>query len=308
MPETIVVGYDGSAGSADAAALGGQLAEAAGRALTLVAVRPPRIPRSVESGEEHDERLWELARGALRDAPVAPEVERHAVCGESVAHGLQSFAERANAAAIVVGCPERTSAGHVEAGTVARRLLHGSPCAVALAPRAHAQRHPGPFRRIVVGYTDSDEARGALRVAAGLARACDATVRVVSVVSQSPSWATGLAGYTEAIRGEAEADLDRVLRRLAGAVATEGVLLDGDPVQRLLEQAHDWADLIVTGSRGYGPRRQVLLGSVSAGLLAAATVPVIVTPRGADTELLPEPAAATSSSGARAGAAVRSSP
>ena len=298
MHETIVVGYDGSAGSADAATLGGQLAQAAGRALSLVAVRPPRIPRSIENGEERDERLWEQAHGALRDAAVAPEVERHAVCGESVARGLQSFAERAKAAAIVVGCPERTSAGHVEAGTVAQRLLHGSPCAVALAPREHARQRTGSFRRIVVGYTDSDEARSALRVAAGLGRACGATVRVVSVVGKVPAWSEGLAGYAEAIRGEAQADLDRVLRRLAGTVDTEGVILDGDPVQRLLEQADDWADLIVTGSRGYGPRRQVLLGSVSSGVLAAATVPVIVTPRGAETDLVAAPAASTSSAAA----------
>ncbi len=291
MHESIVVGYDGSAGSADAAALGAQLAQAAGRELSLVAVRPPRIPTSVEDGRERDERLWVQAHAALRDAPVAPEIERHAVCGESVARGLQTFAERAKAAAIVVGSPERAGAGHVEPGTVAQRLLHGSPCAVAVAPREHALRHPGPFRRIVVAYTDSDEARGALRISAGLARSCDATVRVVSVVGKVPSWTVGLAGYAEAIRGEARTHLDEVLRHLAGAVATEGVILDGDPAECVLAQADGWADLIVTGSRGYGPRRQVLLGSVSAGVLAGATVPVIVTPRGAETDLVAEPAA-----------------
>jgi hypothetical protein len=37
-----------------------------------------------------------------------------------------------------------------------------------------------------------------------------------------------------------------------------------------------------TGSRGYGPRRAVLLGSVTHGLLESAACPVVVLPRGAD--------------------------
>ena len=294
MAETIIVAYDGSAGSADAAALGRRLAEAAGRRLELVYVRPPRIPSSVPDAEEQDELLWRQAHVVLGEAPVDPGVERHAVCDDSIPRGLLSFAERERAAAIVVGCPERTGSGHIEAGTVAQRLLHGSPCAVALAPRDYASDRGEAFSQIVVGYTDSDEARSAVRTAAGIGRACGATVRVVSVVGKVPGWSVGLAGYADALRGEVRTNLDQVLRRLASDVATEGVVLDGDPAQRLLEQAHDWADLIVSGSRGYGPKRQVLLGSVSAGLLADASVPVIVTPRGAETDLVAEtgPAAA----------------
>jgi nucleotide-binding universal stress UspA family protein len=38
----------------------------------------------------------------------------------------------------------------------------------------------------------------------------------------------------------------------------------------------------VMGSRGYGPVRAVLLGSVSGQLIATARVPIVVLPRGAD--------------------------
>ena len=41
-------------------------------------------------------------------------------------------------------------------------------------------------------------------------------------------------------------------------------------------------DLLVCGSRGYGPVRRVLLGTVSAALLRQASVPVLVTPRGGE--------------------------
>ena len=38
--------------------------------------------------------------------------------------------------------------------------------------------------------------------------------------------------------------------------------------------------LLVVGSRGYGPLRRVLLGSVSTELVRSAPCPLIVTPRG----------------------------
>jgi hypothetical protein len=42
----------------------------------------------------------------------------------------------------------------------------------------------------------------------------------------------------------------------------------------------DNLDLLVCGSRGYGPLRAVLLGSVSRVVTSAAACPVIVLPRG----------------------------
>jgi nucleotide-binding universal stress UspA family protein len=270
--EAIVTGYDGSDGAHDAAALAQRLSEASGRELVLVCVHPPGPPDP-----------WERALAA---APAPAGVERRLVAEESVAGGLRRFAESIAASAIVVGCPDRTRPGGIEAGTVAERLLHGSPCAIALAPRGYATAVGDGFHRIVVGYTPSDEARAALRAAAGLAQAAGATVRVVSVVTPPPAWSADPPGYDAAARARLHADLDRSLRVLASRVQVEGHVLDGDPVERLLEQASGWADLIISGSRGHGPARQVELGSVSAGLLARAEVPVLVMPRGAEFELV----------------------
>ncbi len=86
-------------------------------------------------------------------------------------------------------------------------------------------------------------------------------------------------------RTERQRQLDSALRGLAGAVRAEGVLLDGDPAQRLLELAGG-IDLLVTGSRGHGPVRQVALGSVSAALVDGSAAPVLVLPRGAQSELV----------------------
>lgn len=87
-------------------------------------------------------------------------------------------------------------------------------------------------------------------------------------------------------RTERQRQLDSALRGLAGAVRAEGVLLDGDPAQRLLEGLAGGIDLLVTGSRGHGPVRQVALGSVSAALVDGSAAPVLVLPRGAQSELV----------------------
>ena len=279
MADAVIAGYDGSEGARDALALADTLARSAGRELVLVCVAPVAgAPRAAEAPAGELEAL-------LAAVAVPPEVERRVIADDSVARGLHRVAEAEGASAIVVGTPSRALPGRIAMGTVAERLLHGSPCAVALAPRGHAAA-AREFRNIVVAYTASDEARAALRVAAGLAQANGATVRVVSVVGAPPSWHNDPQSWRRGAREASRSDLDRSLRALASTVAVEGRVLDGDPVEAVLQSAHGWADLIVAGSRGYGPQRRVLLGSVSSGLLDRAQVPVLITPRGAEAELV----------------------
>ena len=49
-----------------------------------------------------------------------------------------------------------------------------------------------------------------------------------------------------------------------------------------LADAAEGADLLVTGSRGYGPRHSVLVGGVSRYLVDNAPCPVLVVPRVAE--------------------------
>ena len=67
---------------------------------------------------------------------------------------------------------------------------------------------------------------------------------------------------------------------MADGVDTEPQLLHGEPAEALSEAAGD-LDLLVLGSRGYGPVKGTVLGSVSARVMAAAPTPVLVVPRGA---------------------------
>lgn len=280
MPGEVIVGFDGSERSHDALALARLLAQAAGRRLALVNVYFSDDPEEAGTGAADDPRRAR-ALEPLRLADVPEDAERLAVAGLSPAHGLQRCAELREAAAIVVGSSSSAAPGQVEAGSVAQFLLHGCPCAVCLAPSGYARKGAPRLEQIAVGYVDSDEARAALRAAAGLAHAAGARVVVVSAVVQ------------EAEREERRRQLEEALGALANTVSVAGSLVEGDPAQALLRQCSDGgADLIVTGSRGRGPKRQVTLGSVSVRLLSGAPVPVVVLPRAAAAELVaPAPSA-----------------
>ena len=71
---------------------------------------------------------------------------------------------------------------------------------------------------------------------------------------------------------------------LAADVPTEPVVAVGAPEQVLADESKT-ADLVVVGSRGYGPHRAVLLGSVSGRLVRESASPVLVVPRGIEAPL-----------------------
>jgi nucleotide-binding universal stress UspA family protein len=53
----------------------------------------------------------------------------------------------------------------------------------------------------------------------------------------------------------------------------------GDPVAKLLADAEIGVDLLVLGSRGFGPVMRLLIGSVSSRVIREAPCPVLVVPR-----------------------------
>jgi nucleotide-binding universal stress UspA family protein len=78
--------------------------------------------------------------------------------------------------------------------------------------------------------------------------------------------------------------LDEAMKALPPAIPAGRVFVERDPVGLLTERSHD-LDLLVMGSRGYGPLHAVLLGVVSGRVIRDAACPVIVVPRGATVPL-----------------------
>ena len=71
----------------------------------------------------------------------------------------------------------------------------------------------------------------------------------------------------------------RATDALGGGVTVEADAFVEDPADVLIRVSEN-VDLLVCGSRGYGPLRSVLLGGVSRRLTAEAQCPVLVLPRG----------------------------
>jgi nucleotide-binding universal stress UspA family protein len=89
--------------------------------------------------------------------------------------------------------------------------------------------------------------------------------------------------------------LDEALRSAPDDVRVEGTLVDGPPTESLAHIAREDGGVLVLGSRGYGPLRRVLLGSVSTEPVRTTPCPVIVHPRPAKTPTpTSEPAQAAS--------------
>jgi nucleotide-binding universal stress UspA family protein len=149
-----------------------------------------------------------------------------------------------------------------------------------------------------VAYSDSEEAREALRGAHALARRAGATLHVVTVVKVTPAMYEELEPATAAHPGErkelvdvegehrvrAERHLREVVAPLDGGVDVEVDAFVGDPAETLIGLS-ERLDLLVCGSRGYGPLRAVLLGSVTRRVMEEARCPVIVLPRGVKASL-----------------------
>ncbi len=285
----ILVGVDGTPSAEDALAFARQLAGATGATLRLATAFPYDDTPSRASNNAFRDALRADAQavlGRLSDGSAPTE----AVADLSPAHALHVLADKSHAALVVVGSTHRGAVGRVLPGSTGERLLHGATCPVAIVPQGYREREGDPVRTIGVGYDESLESLSALDAACDLARHFGASVRVIGVFDATEVGTPGLAvgpAYAEVhqeIEQRQRAELDRCVASLADDVSAEGVFLTGSPGHELAEQSHS-LDLLLVGSRGYGPLRAVLLGGVSHALVRAAGCPVVVLPRGVHTSL-----------------------
>jgi nucleotide-binding universal stress UspA family protein len=233
---------------------------------------------------EHAEDALELGR-LLERVTGGELVACHAGAGASPSHVLHERAEQLGARLIVLGATHRGRGVRRLLEGTSQQVLEGAPCPVAVAPEGFARQHPGLPRQIAVGYDRSPESRRALELAAALARATGARLRLVRAVDVTFAVAPPLdaAAYQEmarAVREGAREGLDDALEGLRDLRA-EGAVLEGDAGEVLVEDSAA-SDLLVVGSRGRGPLRRVLLGSTSSRVLHDAACPVVIVPRGGE--------------------------
>jgi nucleotide-binding universal stress UspA family protein len=232
------------------------------------------------------------------------DVDTRVLHGRSAPQALHEAAEELGAGLLVVGSTSRGAVGRLLPGSTATRLMHGAPCPIAVVPCGW--KAGGGLHTIGVAFIDTPEARDALDGAAALARRAGAKLRVLTAVR--PQGLTAAYGggdpMTPPITYEELASVIRTAAEhaVADVLAGEGDGLDaeldvsvGEPGE-FLAAASRHLDLLVCGSRGYGPRRAVLLGGVSRQVTTEAACPVIVLPRGVQGSLQTLAGAAVSGS------------
>ena len=287
----LLIGYDGSEQSRDALVLAQLLAPLTGGeaiALAVIAFAPTEATWA-EYEEIQREEIERLGREAKAGLSGLSRVDFRSVLAPSPGRELHALAVEEGAGMIVLGSTHRGPIGRVLPGSVADRLLSAAPCPIAVAPRGYRDRNP-VINSIAVAYDGSAEAGLALSAAAELAGATGASLRLTSVANPEDARVAGPAslGWSGAVttqegveeeRRRVTEELERALANLDPRLGASGdVIVDTHPAA-VIAGVSESADLLVMGSRGYGPLGRVLLGGVASHVIRGAGCPVIVTTR-----------------------------
>ena len=280
MSKTFIAGFDGSDGARAAVQFARRLADAMGA--EVVAVTGYSVPHHVfgkGAGDGPDAALAADARAAaeaaaaeLRDGDIASRI----VGSGGPAQALVEQAEALEADLIVVGRHEAAGLERLRLGSTAERVAHGSPCPVAIVP---PDADDAPLGTIAVAYDGREPAEAALEYAAGLARSFSARLVLIAVVEPftGSHWQT--AEYEGRYRAAIADRADSAAEALRPEVEVEVRMPMGAAGEAIVAACADGVDLLVTGSRAYGPAHAALVGSVSHHLAAHTVCPVIVVPR-----------------------------
>lgn len=265
MFTNILVGVDGRPSGRDAIALARSLGDADVR-LTLAYVHGSEVAEDVRDSDK----LLEQERVAC-----GVEADVLSVVSASPGRGLHEQAEHQRADLLVVGSCSRGALGRAMLGDDTRAAVNGAPCAVAVAARGYAEQHT-QLNRIGVAYNGSPESEAALAGARELAAGRGAGVHALEVVSLPPAAYGGLVA--PAIGDYANELLKEASDRMAQLPDLDGRAVYGLAGEELAAFG-DQLDILVVGSRGYGPVRRLVAGSTSDYLERHARCSLLVLPR-----------------------------
>jgi nucleotide-binding universal stress UspA family protein len=277
MFNNVIVGIDGEDGGRDALALA-RLLLADGGSLTLAHVYPGEAfvwrggnPAYQLSEQEDAKALLERTR-----AEENLDAEIRYIGEPAVGRGLHVLAEQVGADLLVLGSSRDGVLHRVMVGDETRAALNGAPSAVAIAPAGYAAT-PHVMREIGVGYNGSPESEHALQVARELATRYGAKLSAFEAVSVPTYLSRGRTAVdTTPIRSL----VDDARERIAALGDVEAHAAYGRPAEELALYSAS-LDLLVVGSRDYGPLGRLVHGSTTHHLAHSAGCPLLVLTRAA---------------------------
>jgi len=237
-------------------------------------------------GSEAGDALGHIRTELSRDHHVRAECI--SLPGSSAPSALHRAAEERDAGLLVVGSSRRGRLGRIVPGSTAERLMHGAPCPLAIVPSGWEAG--GGLHTLGVAYTNTPEGHEALHGAMVLARRAGAKLRVLTAVKPHTygKVAGSLPGSEGTTYDASAAESQQATERILDEAAADGsgVEVEADvsvqDAADFLIAASGGVDLLVCGSRGYGPKRAVLLGGVSRRVATESVCPVIVLARGVE--------------------------
>jgi len=286
MFKQIVVGVDEHEGGRDAIALARNVLARDGElTLAYVFAGDPHVYRSASAAYEASER--ERASELLERTRAETGVQAHLRWrgSPSVGRGLHELCEVIGADLLVVGSSRRGLLGRVLIGDDTRAALNGAPCAIAIAPAGYSHQ-PVAMREIGVGYDGSPESEHAVAVARKVAAQCGAKLSAFEAVSL-PTYA--FLGGPAPIDDAFEDLVDDARKRIEALDGVEPHAAYGHPAVELGVYSAS-LDLLIVGSRGYGPMGRLIHGSTSQQLAHTARCPLLVLTRAARAIETPEAA------------------
>jgi nucleotide-binding universal stress UspA family protein len=137
------------------------------------------------------------------------------------------------------------------------------------------------MKRILVAHDGSKLSDKALKKAAEMALAFDASITVLSVIPEL--YLTELSDLdrqriVDALTEETNAAMEKVRVSLSGkSIDAKTIIRQGPAAEKILETAQKMkVSLLVAGSHGRHGAKKFLLGSVSSKLVDYATCPVLI--------------------------------
>lgn len=279
---TVVVGYNTSASSTEAAMWAA--AEASARKVGLCVIAcydlpiDAALPPTWESTGVADRVIDSLAQPTEALKKLIVEKYPHLGVDVQVAPGPATEILRhglAKGDLMVVGSTSSGMASGYWLGSTARSVVRHSPCPVVVIRGAASRGRPDA---IVVGIDGSDASSAAVTWAADEADLHGVELRVVH------SWTYpyfGIDTNASQARDLTRIDAATVLERAVGqardrcGVTVTGVLVEDGPRSALLGAVRD-GELLVLGASGRGAIISTLLGSTVNNVLDEAAVPVVV--------------------------------
>ncbi|MEO7774806.1 MAG: universal stress protein [Steroidobacteraceae bacterium] len=264
----------------------GLLAQEIGGTISLLHVVSPAATEGIL------EQSLQIATARLRTSARPPQWRTEPLPNVLVRTGspgrlILDTIEQQKADILIVG-PHR-SRGIVD-GTIAQKILSARKCPLLIVQGAAG----AGYRKILVALDLSRGAAAVVRAAESLLCGADAQAVVVHAHEHHyrgvlPSASIWMPETTPDIRywqGETAAAVRAVLRQVSADFRRyEIVIAAGNPVAAILRaiEIHQ-PDLLIMGTRGDGPVRRALLGSVANQLVKEVECDVMVVPRGSVAE------------------------